>query len=466
MTHKVTISRGAESTAPAARKHFQELLSRYSNVHIVNLLSQKDTSGEYPLSEAYRQCVARMSDIASQLSITCFDFHAIVKRDNYERVGVIFFLPGRGENRPDKILTSAPSKLSELISQIALPLDDQSHLLLDGQSGNIILTQSGIMRTNCLDCLDRTNVVQTSIARFVLERQLEAWGLVPSAFEKDNFLNAYNNLWADNGDWLSKIYAGTGALKSSYTRKGKQTVFGFLDDAAKSVNRFYINNFQDKGRQEAIDLLLGKFSNRDSILLRNPLHEAVAKDMEARLSEYSSTSRITMFLGTYNVNGKLHKGESLDSWLRTNKATSPQLYAIGIQELIELTAGQYISTDTDKLRLFWEGTLMRAINAQGGGSYVLVRSLHLVALGLFIFVRADCVTMLRKVESSTKKTGLGGMAANKGGIGISLNVNDTTIALVTAHLAAGSKAVYDRNDDYRTISEGLNFRGMRLMDHE
>ncbi len=30
-----------------------------------------------------------------------------------------------------------------------------------------------------------------------------------------------------------------------------------LDDAAKSVNRLYINNFQDKNRQLAMDMLLG-----------------------------------------------------------------------------------------------------------------------------------------------------------------------------------------------------------------
>ncbi len=70
-------------------------------------------------------------------------------------------------------------------------------------------------------------------------------------------LTGFNRLWADvffyqklikNGDWLSKIYAGTGALKSSYTRKGKTSLFGFIDDAAKSMNRFVIHNFQDKNR--------------------------------------------------------------------------------------------------------------------------------------------------------------------------------------------------------------------------
>ena len=55
-------------------------------------------------------------------------------------------------------------------------------------------------------------------------------------------------LWAENGDALSRIYAGTGALNTSFTRSGKRTLGGLLSDATKSVSRAYINNFQDKGK--------------------------------------------------------------------------------------------------------------------------------------------------------------------------------------------------------------------------
>ena len=55
---------------------------------------------------------------------------------------------------------------------------------------------------------------------------------------------------------LSKIYAGTGALKSSFTRHGKMSLAGAIADARKSATRVYINNFTDKGRQNTIDMLL------------------------------------------------------------------------------------------------------------------------------------------------------------------------------------------------------------------
>ena len=40
--------------------------------------------------------------------------------------------------------------------------------------GRVINTQKNVVRTNCIDCLDRTNVVQTAIARRVLSVQLKS----------------------------------------------------------------------------------------------------------------------------------------------------------------------------------------------------------------------------------------------------------------------------------------------------
>ncbi len=67
-------------------------------------------------------------------------------------------------------------------------------------------------------------------------------------------------LWADHGDDISRQYAGTGALKSGFTRTGKRTTFGLLDDGVKSVVRYYLNNFCDGRKQDAVDLVTGNYS--------------------------------------------------------------------------------------------------------------------------------------------------------------------------------------------------------------
>lgn len=69
----------------------------------------------------------------------------------------------------------------------------------------------------------------------------------------------YKNVWADNGDFCSIQYAGTGALKTDYTRTGKRTMLGALRDGYNSAVRYLKNNFHDGFRQDAIDLFLGNY---------------------------------------------------------------------------------------------------------------------------------------------------------------------------------------------------------------
>jgi len=43
---------------------------------------------------------------------------------------------------------------------------------------------------------------------------------------KQIFSHCLSDMWANNGDRLSKLYAGTGALRSEFTRTGKRTIGG------------------------------------------------------------------------------------------------------------------------------------------------------------------------------------------------------------------------------------------------
>ena len=141
----------------------------------------------------------------------------------------------------------------------------------------------------------------------------------------------------------------------------------------------------------------------------------------------------------------------------------PHLIVICIQELIELHASQIITSDLEKLRLTWETALLRTINnKKSQHDYILLRSLNLLALGLFAFVRRDCAEFVKDIKISMVKTGLGGMAGNKGGIGMSLTIHDTTMVFIGTHLAAGDKAVAERNRDYWTIVDGLDFNGKNI----
>lgn len=102
-----------------------------------------------------------------------------------------------------------------------------------------------------MDCLDRTNVVQSVFSGIITNVQLRMLGL-PGKAEKaktfDPFLDAklehiFRNSWADNADSMSILYTGTPALKTDFTRTGKRSSAGAMQDGRNSMVRYFINNF-------------------------------------------------------------------------------------------------------------------------------------------------------------------------------------------------------------------------------
>lgn len=63
------------------------------------------------------------------------------------------------------------------------------------------------------------------------------------------FEREFKEAWANNGDAISRQYAGTGALKSDFTRTGVRNTKGKLKDGVNALSRYVINNFHDKLRQ-------------------------------------------------------------------------------------------------------------------------------------------------------------------------------------------------------------------------
>ncbi|KAL8887671.1 MAG: hypothetical protein Q9215_004800 [Flavoplaca cf. flavocitrina] len=126
-----------------------------------------------------------------------------------------------------------------------------------------------------------------------------------------------------------------------------------------------------------------------------------------------------------------------------------------------------MSTDPSR-RQVWEQAVRLAINSRMRGSteeeYVLLRSGQLVGAALLIFVRSSALRKIKNVEGSVKKTGMSGMAGNKGAVAIRMEYANTRICLVTAHLAAGFANYEQRNIDYHTISHGLRFQRNRTID--
>ena len=443
---KFSVIRPPEATQPAFELHFNELFVKYGAVNIVNLLSDK--ASEAALTEAFATQLGSIRDnVKHKIDYTHFDFHHET-HGNFESASLI---------RP----------------LVQHNVEDFGFYLEDITSQSIISQQNGIFRTNCLDCLDRTNVIQSILGQMDLEVFFSPrWR--GSTVGKEirpglEFWNRYYSLWADNGDALSKIYAGTGALKSSFTRKGKMSFVGAIADARKSVSRIYINNFVDKGRQATIDELLGRLVNQQMVILFDPITEYVTTELQSKASQFTSTDNVKVFAATFNLNGQTPPPGSLEALLfPEGKNHNSTIVAIGVQEIVDLNAQQIINADPVK-KQYLESQLTHLLNSRTDKEmdYILLRSGQLVGTALFVYIQSKAIPFIRGVEGSTKKTGLKGMAGNKGAVAIRLEYAATRICFVTAHLAAGHSAYQERNNDYRTIFNGLTFqRGRTIADHD
>ena len=121
-----------------------------------------------------------------------------------------------------------------------------------------------------MDNLDRTNVAQAAIARWILDVQLKAAGIISEKDSVDRqdeidialresmeiifFVPRFHAdfdppVWSEHADLISKAYAGSGALKTDFTRTGKRTRQGAFEDLKKSVLRYLRNNHFDGARQ-------------------------------------------------------------------------------------------------------------------------------------------------------------------------------------------------------------------------
>ncbi|KAL8807496.1 MAG: hypothetical protein Q9182_000661 [Xanthomendoza sp. 2 TL-2023] len=459
---KIQITRSPEATQPAFDKHFESLELNYGTVHILNLMSATKI-GEVELTARYQHHVQRsplnqtigIRDPGEQRLIQSqFDFHAETKGPSgYEAASMVRRLI---QDRADSFAyllcdgVDGPGSVSRRSEQIS------------GEQSTVILQQQGVFRVNCLDCLDRTNLIQTILSQMAIELFLSHRSERATA----DFWMRHASIWADNGDALSKIYAGTGALKSSFTRHGKMSLAGAFADARKSATRMYINNFADKGRQNTIDMLLGRLVEQHPVYLYDPVNDAVNSELQERAHEFSTSETIHIWAGTFNLNGRgAGVKEDLSAWLcpRLNShAKQPEILAVGFQEIVELSPQQIMSTDPSR-RQIWEEAVRMTINKKTKDpdeeEYVLLRSGQLVGAALIIFVKASSLKKIKNVEGSVKKViGYPQLRPRN------RNLTKSRPCLVTAHLAAGFANYEERNRDYRTISHGLRFQRNRSID--
>lgn len=155
--------------------------------------------------------------------------------------------------------------------------------------------QTGIIRVNCVDCLDRTNTAQFAIGRIALAHQLFTMGVIAKPelpFETD-IVRLLEELYEDHGDTLALQYGGSQLVHRIKTYRKIAPLTSQSKDIMQSLSRYYSNAFSDSDKQNAINLFLGIYQANKN----RPLWELI--------NDYALHHTIALCLPTTSGGGQL-----------------------------------------------------------------------------------------------------------------------------------------------------------------
>ena len=186
--------------------------------------------------------------------------------------------------------------------------------------------QGGVVRTNCLDCLNRTNMAQTAIGLHDLGGRLATLfgacavpldAALQSSVERAA-QEVLRRMWQETGNAVSIQYAGTAnlsqgsGLSESDQKKslvGRAT--GLVEKGVRVANRYVQENFLEDSRQVGIDtLLMGGGAARRAPGLPVNRGASFSSDLSPTQRPRRASSLpngnapLSIFVGTWNVNGK------------------------------------------------------------------------------------------------------------------------------------------------------------------
>ncbi|RKP25548.1 SacI homology domain-containing protein [Syncephalis pseudoplumigaleata] len=212
------IERTPADNALAFQRHMEQLADRYGPQYCVSLVELQGR--EAIIGEEYRRYTEQCD--RTDIHYREFDFHNECRGMRYENIA--------------KLIEEMDADLARI------------KYFWSAQSEHVFCQQAGTIRTS-------------AIARHVLNLQLLRLGIQlhpeRGIANYESFETVFNHAWANNGDFISREYAGTSALKGDFTRTGRRNFQGMMNDATNSLARLYQNAFRDYFRQATIDYLLG-----------------------------------------------------------------------------------------------------------------------------------------------------------------------------------------------------------------
>ncbi|KAJ1694472.1 hypothetical protein LUZ63_011170 [Rhynchospora breviuscula] len=268
-----------DPTYEATKLHFDDLSQRYGNpIIVLNLIKTVEKRPrEMMLRREFTNAVFYLNKILSpdrQLIFIHWDFHKFAKSKSANVLAVLgsvaeealdrtgFYYSGKLREYKRRSMQPGGASTTRASSG-DLPWSTNSH------SENLTVTpdsgarfQNGVLRTNCIDCLDRTNVAQYAYGLAALARQLCAMEFIniPKLETESTIATSLMDMYQAMGDALAHQYGGSAAHNTVFPeRQGKWKATTQSREFINSIKRYYSNTYTDGEKQDAINLFLGYF---------------------------------------------------------------------------------------------------------------------------------------------------------------------------------------------------------------
>ncbi|KHN99282.1 SacI domain-containing protein [Metarhizium album ARSEF 1941] len=234
----------------AAALHFDDLFRRYgAPVYVINLIKSKERQPrESKLLEEYTHSINYLNQFLPP------DKQIIHKAWDMSRASKV---------RGGDVIGNLELIANSVVSATGFFQNGDGHI-------SPMTAQNGVARTNCIDCLDRTNAAQFVIGKRALGYQLHALGILGDTtvnYDTDA-VNLFTHMWHDHGDTIAVQYGGSQLVNTMETYRKINQWTSHSRDMIESFKRYYNNSFLDSQRQEAYNLFLGNyvFSNSQPLL--------------------------------------------------------------------------------------------------------------------------------------------------------------------------------------------------------
>ncbi|BFU21248.1 inositol polyphosphate 5-phosphatase, putative [Entamoeba histolytica HM-1:IMSS-B] len=207
----------------------------------------------------------------------------------------------------------------------------------------------------------------------------------------------------------------------------------YEDQITKEEVLLYLNNPEDWKYHQ-----LEKFSNeyRDSVPLKVSCH-------------------------TYNIDQNIFEPNYLEPWLIVD--FDSDIVVASVQELDMSATGIVAGRGITEKGTIWKNNLFETLKKKG--NYHFVKMEQLCGIVIFMFAKPEIVPLMKNIETSWHAVGKMGLA-NKGGVAIRFDMNETRFCFVNSHLAAHQQFLDKRNGHWKMIWEELKFKKCKIVDHD